>query len=336
MKAAYITGYGGDEVMGFGEIEEPAVGKDEALIEVRAAGVNPVELAMRAGRYQRFAPFAFPQVLGFDVSGIVIQAPAGSDFREGDEVFARLPGNKQGAYAERAVVSTHSLALKPQKLTHIEAASLPTIALTTWQAFFERADLKRGDRLLVQAGAGGVGSFAIQLAKHIGAHVSATAGTNNQSFLQEFGADRCIDYTHQRFEDYGPYDVVYDGVCGDLIERSILSLDKGGRYVGLVMTSDARAYMSLGMPEPMARAAASAIAPYEALASSRGVEFHGPLTRPDGAQLADIADLVDSGALRPVVSQVFPLSQLAAAYASLATGRTRGKLVIDVAGDTAG
>lgn len=330
MKAAFLTGYGGNEVVAFGELPEPERKDEEILIEVRAAGVNPVELAMREGNYRQLLPFAFPQVPGFDVSGVVIHAPAGSVFKAGDEVFARLPNQAPGAYAERISVPPQVLAYKPATLSHIEAASLPTVALTTWQAFLERVHLKAGDRVLVQAGAGGVGTFSIPFAKHLGAHVTATAGPSNQAFLKELGADVAVDYTRERFEDFGPYDVVYDGVCGDLTERSILSLAPGGRYVGLVRSSDARAFMALGLPEPMAKAAAAGVARFETLAADRGVEFHGPLTQPDGAQLQEVAVLVQSGVVKPVVSQVFPLNRLGDAYAALATGHTRGKIVVEV------
>lgn len=330
MKAAFLTGYGGNEVVAYDDLPEPVPEDDEALIEVRAAGVNPVELAMRQGLYRQLLPFVFPQVPGLDISGVVVQAPEGSAFEAGDEVFARLPNHAPGAYAERVAVPVQLLARKPVALSHVEVASLPTVALTTVQAFRERARLKPGERVLIQAGAGGVGTFAIPLAKHLGAHVTATAGPTNQGFVRELGADRAVDYSRERFEDFGPYDVVYDGVGGDLTERSILSLAAGGRYVGLVGMSDARAFMSLGLPEPMAKAAAAGIARFEALAATRGVEFHGPLTRPDGAQLAEVAHLVQARIVRPFVSQVFSLDQLAGAYAALATGRTRGKLVVDV------
>src|SRR5215467_10519763 len=161
MRAAFLTGYGGDEVMSFGQLPDPVRGEDQALIEVRAAGVNPVELGMRAGRLSAVLPYTFPQVPGFDISGVVREVPAGSPFQVGDEVYARMPNKSPGAYAERAVVPIELLAKKPVTATHVEAASLPTIALTTWQSFFERARLKRGERILIQAGAGGVGTFAI-------------------------------------------------------------------------------------------------------------------------------------------------------------------------------
>jgi NADPH:quinone reductase-like Zn-dependent oxidoreductase len=329
MRASYLTAYGGNEVVSSGELPEPDLSEGTSLIEIKAAGVNPVELAMRAGGFQRVLPYTFPQVPGFDISGVVREVSGPSQFKVGDEVYARMSNRASGAYAELAVVANDLLAKKPTKISHIEAASLPTVALTGWQAFFERADLKKGNRVLIQAGAGGVGTFAIQLAKHFGAHVTATASTANQSFLKELGVDVAVDYTQQRFEDFGPFDVVYDGVCGELVERSINTLAPGGRYVGLVMMADARAFMSLGLPEVMAKGAAAGIAKYEALATSRGAEFHGPLTRPDATQLAEIATLVDAGVIKPYVSQVFGLNQLKEAYEAIGTGRTRGKLVLD-------
>jgi NADPH:quinone reductase-like Zn-dependent oxidoreductase len=252
----------------------------------------------------------------------------GSAFKTGDEVYARLPTARPGAYAERAVVPVGLLAHKPKSLSFEEAASLPTVALTTWQGLVERAQLKSGERLLIQVGAGGIGAFAIQLAKHLGAFVIATGGPDKQDFMQSLGADRTIDYTRETFEDAGPFDVVYDGVCGPLIERGIDVLGEGGRYVGLVRVADARAYREAGLPAPAAEQAAARSRPFVDRASARKVEFHGLITRPDGAQLADIARVVDTGAIRASVTKTYGLDQLAAAYDALAGGHTRGKLVI--------
>jgi len=328
MRAAFLTGYGDNSIVAYGEIADPSPGADEALIKVRAAGVNPVEVIMRQGLYQAAVPFSFPQVVGYDVAGVVSSAPAGSAFKTGDEVYARLPTRRPGAYAERAVVPLSLLAYKPKSLSFEEAASLPTVALTTWQGFVERAQLKSGERLLIQAGAGGIGAFAIQLAKHLGAFVVATSGPDKQDFMAKLGADRTMDYTRETFEDAGPFDVVYDGVCGPLIGRGIDVLREGGRYVGLVRVADTRAYREAGLPAAAAEQAAAGVRPFVERASARKVEFHGVITRPDGAQLADIARVVDTGAIRASVTKTYGLDQLASAYDALASGRTRGKLVI--------
>lgn len=328
MRAAFITGYGDNSVVAAGDVPEPRPGPDDALVEVRAAGINPVELAMRQGLFHAAFPFSFPQVMGYDVSGVVITAPPGSTFHPGDEVYTRLPNTRPGAYAERVAVPVHLLARKPATLSFDEAASLPTVALTTWQAFQERADLKAAERILIQAGAGGIGAFAIQLAKHIGAEVVATGGPDSQAFMTSLGADRTIDYHNERFEDAGPFDVVYDGVCGPLIERGIDALRAGGRYVGLVRVADAQAYGEAGFPPPVAQQAAAGIRSWIERAHARDTEFHGPLTRPDGAQLAEIARVIDTAAIRAPVSARYGLGDLAAAYDALASGHTRGKLVI--------
>jgi NADPH:quinone reductase-like Zn-dependent oxidoreductase len=328
MKAAFLTGFGGNEVVKYGDLPEPVRGNGAALVEVHAAGVNPVEVVIRQGLFAAL-PTNYPIVMGFDISGIVLEAPGESEFKPGDEVYGRLP-SVYGAYAERIAIPAKLLARKPKTVSHQEAASLPTVALTTWQSFYERAHLKTGESLLIQAGAGGIGTFAIQLAKHIGAKVTATASAANQDFLRSLGVDTAVDYAAQRFEDSGPFDVVYDGVCGDLIVPSIKSIRPGGRYVGLRRVSDERAWLEFGEPADVAAKIAQHNLPFRTLATERGVEFHGPLTRSDGGQLAEIAALIDAGKIKPIVTQVFNLSDLPSAYDILARGRTRGKLVIAV------
>jgi NADPH:quinone reductase-like Zn-dependent oxidoreductase len=328
MKAAFLTGFGGNEVVRYGDVPEPVRGEDAVLVEVHAAGVNPVEVVIRQGLFPSLPP-TFPLVMGFDISGIVLEAPAGSSFRIGDQVYGRLP-SVYGGYAEKVALPAKLLAHKPKTASYQEAASLPTVALTTWQSFYERANLKSGETLLIQAGAGGIGSFAIQLAKYIGAKVTATASTANQEFLKSLGADVTIDYTKQNFQDAGPYDVVYDGVCGDLVLPSIKSVKRGGRYVGLRRVSGERAWIEFGQsPEAAANTAKHSLHLRQA-AAEVGVEFHGPLTRSDGKQLAEIAKIVDAGKIKPIVTHIFDLSDLPKAYDMMATGRTRGKIVMNV------
>jgi NADPH:quinone reductase-like Zn-dependent oxidoreductase len=332
MKAAYLKQYGGNDMIGFGELPDPIVKSGFVVVDVHAASINPVEIAMRSGEFKRAMKFRFPQIMGFDISGVIREVgPGVHGWKQGDEVFARLPNRMMGAYAERALVPADLLAPKPRNVSHLEAASLPTVALTTWQALAERAHLKAEERILIQAGAGGVGSFAIQLAKFLGAKVAATAGSANQAFLKDLGVDIPIDYTHHRFEDFGPFDVVYDGVGGELITRSIDALRPGGRYVGLVRTADAQAYREFGIPAPLAWLAARRITPFRKRAQARGVEFHGILTRPDGPLLSQIGEMVQSGAIKPVVGKAFTLSEVGQAYTEIARGHARGKIVIQIA-----
>lgn len=332
MKAAYLTGYGGSEVIRFGDLPDPILQPKQVLVDVRATGVNPVEIAMRAGEMQSIVKYKFPHVMGLDISGVVSAVADGvTEFRPGDEVYAVLPGRTQGGYAEKVSVPVANLAHKPKTLSHIEAASLPTVALTAWQAFHERAKLQKGEKVLIQPGAGGVGTFAIQLARHMGADVYATASSKNQDFLKDLGAQHPIDYSRSRFADFGPFDVVLDGLGGKAIEPSIRSVKPGGRYVGLVRAADARAFKELGVPSLLAWfIARKKIGRYLKLARASRAEYHGVLTRPDGQQLAAIAQLIDSGVIKPFVSRTYPLPNLAQAFDEVEAGHVRGKIVVAI------
>ena len=330
MLATYIEDYGGIENLRHGSLPDPVAGEGEALVEIKAAGVNPVEPGMCAGMFKAAFPFTFPQVMGFDMSGIVVTAPSDSGFSPGDEVYARFSSWTQGGYAERVATPVSLLARKPKRLSHIEAASLPTVALTTWQALVLRAKLAPGERIMIQAGSGGVGSFAIQLAKHLGAIVTASASAENQKYMRELGADRTIDYASERFEDAGPFDVVYDGKCGPLVERGIASLAPGGRYVGIVGTGDVRGYRDIGMSEEAAESAAARMRPFIEQAAARGATFHGPSTVPNGAQLAEIGAIIDATEICATVTATYALDAVAAAYDALSVGHTRGKVVVTI------
>lgn len=271
--------------------------------------------------------------MGLDISGVVSEVGDGvTGFEVGDEVYAVLPGRRQGGYAQRVLVPFENLALKPKTLSYLEAASLPTVALTVWQAFHERVRLQRGEKILIQPGAGGIGTFAIQLALHMGAEVYASASSKNQDFLRELGARHPIDYTKSHFGDYGPFDVVLDGLGGPNIEPSIQSLKPKGRYVGLVRAADARAFREIGVPALVAWLVTRKIRSYEKLAKANNVEYHGVLTRPDGHQLTAIAKLIDSGAIKPFVSRTYPLQELGQAFAEIEAGHVQGKIVIDISG----
>lgn len=334
MKAAYLTGYGGPEVIRYGELPDPVAQPGQVLVDVGATGVNPVEIAMRSGELKKVVKYKFPHIMGLDISGVVSAVGFGvTGFKPGDEVYAVLPGRTQGGYAEKVAVPAANLALKPKTLSHIEAASLPTVALTVWQAFYERAKLKRGDKVLIQPGAGGIGTFAIQLARHIGADIYATASSKNLDFLTELGAQHPIDYSKSHFTNFGPFDVVLDGLGSQAVEPSIKSLKPKGRYVGLVKAADARAYKELGVPSFLAwLITRKKIGGYLKLAHARQVEYHGVLTRPDGKQLTEVAKLIDSGIIRPFVSRTYPLQNLAQAFDEVAAGHVRGKIVVAVSG----
>lgn len=308
MSAVRIHAFGGPDVLQVGRIPRPAPGPGELLVRVRAAAVNPVDTGVRAGDSQDLADARLPYVPGYDLSGVVVETgPGVSRFAPNDEIFAMLDLRRGGAYAEYALVRETEAARKPVRLSHAEAASLPLVALTAWQALVETAALQPGQTVLIHAGAGGVGSIAIQLAKLRGATVITTASAANHDFVRALGADVAVDYRTQRFEEVArEVDVVLDPIGGETQIRSLETLREGGILVGLMgLTPGART--------PAREVRATAI-----------------LVRPDAEQLASIAGLVDSGELRPVVSHLLPLEQAAEAHRQSETRRTRGKIVLDI------
>jgi NADPH:quinone reductase-like Zn-dependent oxidoreductase len=308
MLAVRISEFGGPDVLRYEAAPRPAPGPGELLVQVHAAAVNPVDTGVRAGHAQGIAHARFPYIPGYDLSGVVVEVGEGvTRFSLGDEVFAMLHLRRGGAYAEYAIVKDAEAAVKPAGVSHAEAASLPLVALTAWQALFDTADLQAGETVLIHAGAGGVGSIAVQLAKWRGATVIATASERNHEFLRSLGADGVIDYRTHRFEDVArDVDVVLDPIGGDTQVRSLGTLREGGRLVGLMgLTTAARS-------------------------PDRGIRATAILVDPDSAQLRRIAELVQAGRVRPIVSHLLPLDQAPDAHRQSETGRTRGKIVLEV------
>ena len=234
MKSVQINRYGGSEVIEINQnIPEPTVSAGKVLVNVKAAGVNPVDWKIREGGFQQMIQLQFPSTLGMDFSGVIKQVGEGvsnSEFKQGDEVYgqAGVINGGSGAFAEMALAKTESIANKPKRLSHIEAAALPLVGVSAWRALTENIGLSKGKRILIHGGAGGIGSIAIQLAKHLGAYVATTVSANDKQFVQELGADQVIDYKTQNFEDIlHDYDAVFDTVGGDTYKRSFKVLKKG-------------------------------------------------------------------------------------------------------------
>jgi NADPH:quinone reductase-like Zn-dependent oxidoreductase len=307
MKAIRFHEPGGPEVLRLEDLPRPVPKAGEVLVKVHAAGVNPVDWKLRQNGGKGFGP-PLPQVPGFDIAGVV--SAVGADvkrFAVGDAVFGYLSLQRGGAYAEYAIALEGELAPKPETLSFNEAAGVPLAALTAWQALVESAELQSGQAVLIHAGAGGVGHFAVQIAKARGAHVIATASERNHEFLEQLGADEVIDYTRQRFEDsVEGVDAVLDPIGGDTQARSIGVLAKGGILVSIVG------------------------APPKAQLEQAGVRGVGILVRPDGKQLEEIAALAERGALRVEVSTVLPLAEAAKAHELSEGGHTRGKIVLEI------
>ncbi len=308
MNAIRIHNYGGPEVLRYEDAPRPQPQAGEVLIRVHAAGVNPIDWKVREGQMKDFWPHKFPLILGWDLSGVVEELGRGvSRFKIGDEVYSLPDPTRDGAYADYIVVRESELALKPNSLHHIRAAAVPLAALTAWQSLFDAAQLRPGQRVLIHAGSGGVGHFAVQLAKWKGAYVFATASTKNQDLLRELGADKAIDYTRQRFEDVArKIDVVLDTLGGETQDRSWSVLKKGGNLVSLVQP------------------------PSEEKAEELGVRAALLGAQANGAQLAEIAKIIDAGQIAPVIDRILPLSEVRRAHELNKSGHTHGKIVLRV------
>lgn len=308
MKAIRIHNYGDGEALVYEDAPLPEPGPEDVRVRVHAAGVNPVDWKIREGYLSAMLPYPMPLTLGWDVSGVVEQVGANvSGVSIGDAVYSRPDIARNGAYAQYVVVRASEVAPKPGSLSHNEAAAVPLAALTAWQGLFDHAKLGKGERVLVHAGAGGVGSFAIQFAKWAGAQVIATASAANESLVRELGADEFVDYRSQRFEDVlENVDVVLDTIGGETQERSFSLLGDGARLFSVVGTPDA---------DKLAAAGAS------------GGMF---MVQPSRDELGRIASLIDEGTVRVLIDSVFPLSEARAAHAKSQTGRARGKIVLEV------
>lgn len=307
MQAIQIQQFGGPEVLTLHEIATPRPAADELLVRVRAAGVNPVDTGARSGRSAALTNATLPYVPGFDVSGeVVALGSAVTGFSIGERIYAMLDLRRGGGYAEYVLVKENEAAAMPINLTFAEAAALPLVALTAWQALFDTADLQPGQTVLIHGGAGGVGSIAVQLAKWRGARVIATGSDYSQDFLRELGADVTVDYRNQRFEDFAiDVDMVLDTVGRDTQVRSLGIVREGGILVSLVgLVPEARG------PLP-------------------GIRAQSILVRADGSQLEQIAALLADGVIRPVVSYRFPLAEAPEAHRQSETRSTRGKIVLE-------
>ena len=309
MKAIVIHEYGGPEVLKYEDVPQPEPEDDQLLIRVVAAGVNPVDGMIRSGLFAKDGSRAFPIILGGDVAGVVEKIGIKvTKFKAGDPVFAYVSLDNSGAYAQYALVKEGEAAPKPKSLTYVEAAGVPIVALTAWQALVDTAKLSAGQTVLIHGGSGGVGSFAIQIAKARGARVIATASTANQDLLKELGADSAVDYTKQKFEDVAKdVDVVLDSIGKDTLARSYGVVKKGGFIVSLVAR------------------------PNQAELDKHGIRGAALSVEPNSDELAEIGRLIDEKKIRVIVSQTLPLAEARKAQEQAATGHTRGKIVLKIA-----
>ncbi len=306
MKAVKINNYGDESVLNYTETERPKPTADEILVKVHAAGVNPVDWKIRNGLGEMFG-LTLPIILGNELAGEVEEIGANvKKFKLGDKVFGNL-GRYGGAYAEYVVVKESEIIHKPESLDFENAAAIPIGALTAWQSMFDTANLQSGQKILIHAAAGGVGSMAVQLAKAKGAYVIGTASDKNAEFVKNLGVDQFVDYTKQKFEEIvKDVDVVFDTVGGDTQQRSFQVLQKGGFLVSIVSP------------------------PSEELAAKYAVKVQIISTQPNAEQLAEITKLLEQGKLKTHIEAVLPLSEVKKAHALSESGHVRGKIVLQV------
>ena len=328
MKAFVVDAY--KQPMREADVATPSVGDHDVLVRVHAASVNPLDAGIRDGGFRQILPYRLPLILGNDLAGVVVQVGAAVDrFAPGDEVYGRPDKDRIGTFAEFIAVDQRDLAAKPASLTMEEAASLPLVALTAWQALVERADVQPGQKVLIHAGAGGVGSVAIQLAKHLGAVVATTASASNADYVRGLGADIVIDYRSQDFEqELHDVDVVLDSLSGENLEKSIRIVRPGGRVIGIAGPPDPGFARELGAGVLLRLAMRALSSGVRRRARRRNVDYSFLFMRADGAQLQHITELVDAGIITPQVGRVFPFGETPEALAALERGGIRGKVVV--------
>jgi len=311
MKAIVVHEYGGPEVLHYEEAPRPQPNDNEVLIRVIAASVNPVDAAIRSGKYAEYFHTKLPLIPGMDAAGVIEKAGSKiTALKAGDPVYAFFTLREEGGYGEFALAKEGEVARKPSSITYEEAAAVPAAGSTAWQALVDAAKLGAGQTVLIHGGSGGVGHFAIQIAKARGARVIATASTANQEFLKKLGVDQAIDYTATKFEDVvKDVDVVLDAVGGDTLRRSYSVVKKGGIIVTIAGEPDQAALDAHGI---------------------RGVSISAA---PKSETFAELTRLIEDGKVKPVVTQVFPLAEVAKAQEQIATRHTRGKIILRVSPD---
>ena len=328
MKAFVVEKYGTGGLRA-AQVPAPTVGPRDVLVRVNAASINPLDSMVRNGEFKLLLKYRTPFVLGHDVAGVVTRVGANvREYKVGDEIYSRPRDLRIGTFAEYIAIDHADIALKPSSLTMEESAAVPLVALAAWQALVERAQVKSGQKVLVHAGAGGLGSTVVQLARHLGAHVAVTAHGNDEEKVRRLGANEVIDYTKADFvELLSDFDVVLDSLGGDNLVKSLTVLRPGGLAISVVGPPDAAFAQQVG--RPLLKPVLSLISrKVRARARKLGVRYSFIFMRADGAQLKTLAALYDAGTLRPVLDRTFPFDETLAAMAYVEQGRAKGKIVV--------
>jgi NADPH:quinone reductase-like Zn-dependent oxidoreductase len=333
MKAFIVKSYGKKEKLHLTDWAEPTVNDNDVLVQVHAAGINQLDSLIRNGEFKLFLPYKPPFVNGHDVAGVVTKLGAKvSKFKVGDEVYARPSDYNVGTFAEQISINEKDVALKPTTISMEEAASIPLVGLTAWQALVEIANLKKGQKVFIQAGSGGVGTFAIQLAKHLGATVATTTSAGNIDLVKSLGADVVIDYKSEDFETkLKDYDVVlHSNKDKKILEKSLRILKPGGQLITLTGPPTPEFAKQLGLAWHLKFITKLLSSSAKKYAKKLNVNFTFLFMRAEGNQLSQITKLIESGIIKPVIDKVFPFEQTNEAMAYVETGRAKGKVVIKV------
>ncbi|MBD7961330.1 NADP-dependent oxidoreductase [Comamonas avium] len=330
MKALTFKRYGKTPEIGITEVPRPTLRPDEMLVKVHAAGLNPIDNMITTGMFKPVLKFQLPAVMGSDLAGVIVEVGGSvTRFKPGDEVFASLFDQGTGSLAEFAVVPQDLAARKPANLDFVQAASVPMVGLTSWQALKERADVQTGQRVFIPAGSGGIGTFAIQLTKHLGAYVGTTTSTANVALVKSLGADDVIDYKKQEFEQVlQGYNVVLGTIRGNALEKSIGILKPGGKIISLIGPLDAAFAQARKLSFVLELIFGLMSRKIIRMAAKKDVDYSFLFVRPDGEQLNEIGALLDAGHIHPVVDKVFPFDQAKQALEYLSQGRSKGKVVV--------
>ena len=332
MKAFIIDKYKSKEGGRIGVRPEPKLQADEVLVEVHAAGVNQLDSKIRDGEFKLILPYKTPFVLGHDVAGVIVKVGSHvQQFKVGDEVYARPADHRIGTFAEFIAIKETDVAPKPKNLTMEEAASIPLVGLTAWQALVEKGKLKKGQEVFIQAGSGGVGTFAIQLAKHLGATIATTTSAANMELVKSLGADVVIDYKKDDFETIlQDYDLVLNSQDNKTLGKSLRVLKPGGKVISISGPPDLDFAKEIGAPwfvKLIMRLLSSGI---RKKAKQFNVRFAFLFMKANGSQLSEITSLINSGVIRPVVDKIFPFESTGEALAYVESGRAKGKVVIKI------
>jgi NADPH:quinone reductase-like Zn-dependent oxidoreductase len=332
VKAFILDRYKKKGALRFGDMPEPALQDDDVLVEIHAAGLNLLDSKIRDGEFKLILPYRPPFILGHDVAGTVVRVGSKvRQFKPGDEVYARPRDSRVGTFAEFIALNEADVALKPKSLTMEEAASIPLVGLTAWQVLVERAKLKKGQKVLIHAGSGGVGTFAIQLAKHLGATVATTTSTANIELVKSLGADVVVDYKKEDFAKVGSgYDIVLNSLDKETLEKSLIVLKPGGKLISISGPPDVAFAKEIGANWFLQQVMRLLSFGIRRKARRHRVSYSFLFMRANGQQLSQITALIEAGDIRPVMDRVFPFQATNEALTYIEAGRSKGKVVVTI------